>query len=252
MRQRVATRRRVPTKLQRNGSQALFSQLEEVIRDAIESGKWPPGQVIPSERELSRIYRLSRMTVRRSLDRLVVDGLLYRVDGKGTYVSEPKVSFQALSLVGLREQELQMGQLPSAQLLGIEKVLAPDNIGEILQIKENEPVFLIERVRFGNDIPIALHRSYIPCSLCPTLLDEDLVNNSLYALLKSNYGIHIQRATETLESALATARESLLLNVSPGSPMLLLRITVYDKSDRPVEYVKVVFRGDKVQLRVTA
>jgi GntR family transcriptional regulator len=237
--------------LHRNGGQALFSQLEEIIRDKIESGIWSPGQAIPSERQLSQMYGLSRMTVRRTLDRLVADGLIYRVDGKGTYVNEPKVSFKALTLAGLREQALQMGQAPSTRLLGIEKVLAPDNVAELLHLPADAPVFLIERVYFANDVPLALHRSYIPWALCPTLGDDDLADNSLYAVLKSKYRIQMSRASETLESTLATARESLLLGVSPGSPMLLLRITVVDVSSKPIEYVKVVFRGDKVQLQLT-
>ncbi len=234
--------------LNREGSQALFSQLEEIIREEIESGRWSPGQAIPSERELSRMNGLNRMTVRRALDRLVSAGLLYRVDGKGTFVSEPKVSFRALSLAGLREQALQMGHSASSKLLSIEKVFSPDKVAQVLNIHSDSPTFLIERVVYADEVPLALNRSYIPCDLCPTLLEDDLVNQSLYAVLRSKYSIHITRAVETLESALATNREGLFLAVKPGDPMLLLRITVFDAKDRPVEYVKVVFRGDRVQL----
>jgi GntR family transcriptional regulator len=239
---------RTPRALNRNGSQALFSQLEEMIRDEVESGRWAPGQAIPSERELSRIHDLNRMTVRRALDRLVSAGLLYRVDGKGTFVSEPKVSFKALSLAGLREQALQMGHSASSKLLSIEKVFSTEKIAGVLKIPSDAPAFLIERVAYADDVPLALNRSYIPCHICPTLLDDDLVNQSLYAILRSKYEIRMNRAVETLESALATNRESLLLGVQPGDPMLLLRITVFDGEDRPIEYVKVVFRGDRVQL----
>src|SRR5574341_189030 len=246
----TATDLHSPRALDRNGRQALFSQLEEIIRESIESGRWSPGQAIPSERELSRIHGLSRMTVRRALDRLVAAGSLYRVDGKGTFVSEPKVSFRALSLAGLREQALQMGYSASSKLLSIEKVLVSEKIANVLAIAPDAPAFLIERILFADNVPLALNRSYIPCAFCPTLMEEDLANNSLYAILKSNYDIHISRATETLESALATSRESLLLNVHPGDPMLLLRITVFDAENHAIEYVKVVFRGDRVQLHL--
>ncbi|MCZ7574475.1 MAG: GntR family transcriptional regulator [Ardenticatenaceae bacterium] len=237
--------------LNRESSQALYSQLEEMIRESIESGRLAPGEAIPSERELSRGHGLSRMTVRRALDRLVAAGLLYRVDGKGTFVSQPKVSFQALSLGGLHQQALQLGHSPSVRLLGIEKVLAPLKIADVLSVTPDAPVFLMERVHLANGEPFAMHRSYIPCELCPQLLHDDLVNNSLYTVLKEKYGIQIHRASETLESTLATNRESLLLGVSPGSPMLLLRITLYDPEEHPIEYVKVVFRGDRVQLKLS-
>ena len=235
-------------KIKRDSSQALFSQLEEIIRDGIENGIWSPGEAIPSERELSNIYNLSRMTVRRALDRLVSNGLLFRVDGKGTFVSEPKVSYQALSLAGLRKQTIGIGQAPSAKLLGVEKILAPANIAVVLKISPDSPMFLIERVSFANEIPFALHRSYIPEEICPQLETANLTNNSLYELLREKHNIVISRATETLESTLATDREGIFLNVPAGSPMFLLRITTFDADDDPIEFAKVIFRGDRVQL----
>jgi GntR family transcriptional regulator len=235
-------------KIQRDCGQALFSQLEEIIRDGIENIIWSPGQAIPSERELSNLYGLSRMTVRKALDRLVAAGLLFRVDGKGTFVSQPKVKFKALSLAGLREQTLNIGYSPSAKLISVDKVLANEKIASVLKIEPDTPVYLIERVVFGNNVPLGLHRSHIPVDLCPNLQAIDLSNISLYSVLRRDYGIVINRASETLESTLATTRESLLLSVEPGYPMFLLRIVMSDASERPIEYVKVVFRGDRVQL----
>lgn len=240
----------IAQKLDRDSDQTLASQLEEIIRDGIERGTWRTGQAIPSERELSRIYGLSRMTVRRGLDRLVAAGILYRVDGKGTFVSEPKMNFKALSLAGLREQTLEMGGTPAAKLLSSEKIFAPENIAQALEVPPDTPVFLIERLIIVNNVALALNRSYIPANVCPDLLDIDLVNSSLYEVLRTRYGIMISHAKETLESVLASDRESLLLGVAAGSPMLLLRIKIFDAADRIVEYVKVVFRGDKVQLSI--
>ncbi len=221
-------------KIIRDSSQSLFSQLEEILREGIEDGIWEPGEPIPSERELSRVYEMSRMTVRKAIDRLVTAGFLYRVDGKGTFVAQPKVSYRALTLAGLREQTLKLGYSPSTKLLGIERVLPSETVARNLKITTDKPVFLIERVVYANDIPLALHRSFIPESICPTLAKYDLNNLSLYSVLK--------------ETTLASVRESLLLGVEPGSPMFLLRITTFDNKTKPVEYVKVIFRGDRVQL----
>jgi GntR family transcriptional regulator len=237
-------------KLNRESSQTLTSQIEEIIRDGIDNGVWLPGSSIPSERELSSMYGLSRMTVRHAIDRLVISGLLYRANGKGTYVNEPKVKFKALSLVGLREQTLDIGYSPSSKLLGIERILAKQKIAAVLKVEKDTPLFLIDRVVYGNNIPFSLLRSYIPVHNCPNLDQTDLSNQSLYTILRENYGIIIQRATETLETTLSTDRESLLLNIEPGSPMFLLRITMFDVKDQPIEYVKVIFRGDRVQLQL--
>ncbi len=235
-------------KIIRDSSQSLFSQLEEILREGIEDGIWEPGEPIPSERELSRVYEMSRMTVRKAIDRLVTAGFLYRVDGKGTFVAQPKVSYRALTLAGLREQTLKLGYSPSTKLLGIERVLPSETVARNLKITTDKPVFLIERVVYANDIPLALHRSFIPESICPTLAKYDLNNLSLYSVLKENFSIVIQKASEMLETTLASVRESLLLGVEPGSPMFLLRITTFDNKTKPVEYVKVIFRGDRVQL----
>lgn len=237
-------------KISRDSSQSLFSQLEEILREGIDDGTWKPGEPIPSERELSKIYGLCRMTVRKAIDRLVAAGLIYKVDGKGTFVSEPKVSFQALSLAGLREQTLKMGYSPSTKLLGIERVLASKNMSSYLHVEPNSPIFVIERVVFVNNIPLALHRSHIPENLCPSLPEYDLTNASLYSILKEKFEINIHHMSEMLETTLASVRESLLLGIEPGSPMFLLRITAYDPDQKPVEYVKVIFRGDRVQLSI--
>lgn len=226
----------------------LYSQLEEIIQNQIESGIIKPGQAIPSERELSRIYSMSRMTVRRALDRLVMAGLLTRVSGKGTYVSEPKMNFQALTLEGLRQQVFQMGKDFDSKIINFEKILATDSVIDHLKIEQDTPLFKIERLFFAAEVPVSVHKSYIPCHFAPNLMDYDLTNESLYKILNNQFDLYLHHASETLETTLALPSESLIFDVQLGSPMILLRITMFDQFDNPVEYVKVLFRGDKVQL----
>jgi GntR family transcriptional regulator len=236
--------------LKRDGNIALYSQLVDIISDQIETGIIKPGQAILSERELGKKYGMSRMTVRRAIDRLVTLGQLTRVSGKGTFVSEPKFNFAALSLAGLRDQALKMGMEPGSHIIDIEKVVASGSISENLKIQLDELVFKIERVFFTDDIPISIQRSYIPCDYIPNLMNINLKNESLYGILRTNHGIELHHASEKLESTLASSRESLILGIPVGSPMILLRIILVDDKDRPIEYVKVVFRGDKVQLNL--
>jgi GntR family transcriptional regulator len=93
-----------------------------------------------------------------------------------------------------------------------------------------------------------MHKSYIPYELAPGLMEHDLTNESLYKILREKYDIVMNRAKETLETTLASPSEMLFLDVSSGAPMFLLRITMFDKKNRPIEYVKALFRGDMVQL----
>src|SRR3954447_24012491 len=90
--------------LVRESAVPLYAQLEQILHTRITRGEWLPGQRIPSENELNRIYGLSRMTVRGVLTKLVGDGLLVRVPGKGTYVATPKINAVSPAYRGVREQ----------------------------------------------------------------------------------------------------------------------------------------------------
>ena len=118
-----------------------------------------------------------------------------------------------------------------------------------LDVPTSQLVFLIERLRTVDGTPVALHQSYVPMHLAPDLQQEDLEKRSLYEVLGSRYGLRVDHAQETLESALATEYEALVLGVQPGAPMLLLNIRLSSIDGRPLEVVKVAFRGDRVTLR---
>jgi GntR family transcriptional regulator len=229
--------------------QPLYTQLEELVRERIESGEWSPGTVLPSERELSSQFGLSRMTTRKALDRLVRQGLLRRQQRRGTFVEEPKASFEALTLGGFTQQALAAGASPSSRLLRFERVLPGPGIAHRLGIPTSQLVYLIERLRIVNESPVALHQSHIPMNIAPDLEQSDLEKQSLYDVLLSCCGLRVGHAEETLQSALATEYEARLLHVAPGAPMLLLDIRLSTIDGRPMEAVKVIFRGDRVTLR---
>ena len=237
-----------PRQLPRSDDEPLYSRFEELVRERIDSGQWPPGTKIPSERELSAEFRLSRATTRRALDRLVAEGVLHKFARRGAFVSQPKTVFEALTLRGFTAQALEAGASPSSRLLRFDRILPPPTIAQRLGIPSTQLVYLIERLRTVNDVPVALHQSYVPMDLVPTLQESELVASSLYEML-ARRGIVVGRAQETLESSLATAYESVLLSVAPGAPMLLLNIRLSSADGRPLEVVKVSFRGDRITLR---
>lgn len=235
--------------LARVPGQPLYSRFEELVRERIDSGEWPTGTGIPSERELSAEFGLSRATTRKALDRLVAEGLLRKEPRRGTFVAEPKTVFEALTLRGFSAQALEAGASPASRLLRFERVLPPAQVSARLKISGTQLVYLIERLRTVDGVAVALHQSYVPINLAPALQQEDLETRSLYEVLASRYGIGIGHARETLESSLATEYEAVVLGVSPGAPMLLLNIRLSTPDGRPLEVVKVTFRGDRVTLR---
>lgn len=237
------------TIIERDNPKPLYVQLEELIRNNIENGNWKPQTSIPSESELSREYDLSRMTIRSACQNLVQEGVLYRVPGKGTFVSEPKIMTESLAYMGFREQLERMGYEIKTKLLSSKVIKVTRKVAQKLETEENTSVMLIERMRYIKGEPISLHYSYIPIDLCSGLNEHDLVKEQLCVILKEEYDLKPQRIQETLESVRASEKESKLFKVEEGYPLLILEDVLHNQKNFPYEYSKVVFRGDKVKLK---
>jgi GntR family transcriptional regulator len=236
--------------LDKNSPTPLYVQFEESVRHKIDNEEWPLNSMIPSENELSRTYGISRMTVRSVLNRLVMAGLLYRVPGKGTYVSEAKIESSPLSWMGIREQLERMGYETETKLLTAELVSTSTRIAKLLEIKPGATAYLVKRIRYVKGVPLSVHTSYIPQEVSPDLERQDLEGKQLCDILTDEYNCRIARQVETLESITASAEEAELLGVSTSFPLLLLENRVYNSNQVPIEYSKVVFRGDKIKLRL--
>ncbi len=234
--------------LDRNNPKPLYAQLEDLLRTSIMNGEWQVNHAIPSENELSKTYGLSRMTVRAVITMLVKEGLLYRVQGKGTFVSEPKISTRSPAYMGVREQLEQMGYEIRTRLVKFEKIPANNNIASALGITPGDTVTYIERIRYTGDQPISLHRSYIPVSLCPSLEEADLEGEQLCVIVERQFGYKTASVSESLESVPANAEEAELLQIDRGYPLLMLEDVNKSADGSIFEYTKVLFRGDKVKL----
>jgi len=235
--------------LDRKSPKPLHSQLEEILRGQIEYGYLSVNQMIPSENELSKRFNLSRMTVRNAIVRLVSDGLLYRVPGKGTFVAPAKITTVPLTQMGIREQLVAMGYETGTMVVEkrIEKVSG--KVADYLQLPENDPVYVLVRLRYANNEPLSLHTSYIPVKNFAELFQKNLEKEPLCDIFDKHYGIIAKRGVETLESVGTDSRESKLLTVKKGFHVLLLKYTLYSQNDIPFEYAKVLFRGDRIKLR---
>ncbi len=235
--------------LDRQNGKPLYAQLHEIISDKIESEQWKPHTPIPSENELSKVYGISRMTARSVVTQFVRDGWLYRVPGKGTFVSEPKITTHSLSYMGIREQLEQMGYQISTTTISSKKIPCPEALAKKLALGVGTEIYVIKRVRFIKDEPLSLHTSYIPAALCQELEGKDLEGEQLCVILEKDYGLIKDKVVETLESTSAGETEAQLLRIRQGYPLLLLEDTIYSTSGAPFEYTKVLFRGDKIKIR---
>jgi GntR family transcriptional regulator len=226
-------------------------QLRELLRDEIAAGRWEVGERLPSERELCETFNLSRTTVREAIDALVNEGFLRREKGRGTFVAEPKILESLLQTPnGFTDAMLEQGYQVVTKVLRMEIVSASRIAAEELRLKSGEPVLYIDRLRFLLNEPILLVTSCVPERICPELVKEDLVHNSLYHLLRSKYNLKIARAKRFMEAVAANELEATLLNIEPGAPLMLIESTAYSEDGVPIEYFKARHRGDRTRFLV--
>src|SRR5215472_9864244 len=161
----------------RNSPVPRYHQLKEILREKIRSGEWKPGDIIPSERELSETYGISRMTARQAITDLVNEGLFYREQGKGTFVSQRKITQQLLHLTGFTEDIKARGQRPGTKVLSAETIPADEGTAEKLRIDPGTSVFRLRRLRIADGSPLAIELSQLHFKGCERLLEEDLEQN---------------------------------------------------------------------------
>lgn len=236
--------------LDRDASTPLYLQLASLLRGRIERGEWLAGQKIPSENELNRIYGVSRMTARQVLAQLVNEDLLFRVQGKGTFVAHPKISTHSPAYMGIREQLEGMGYAVATKVLANAVISADDRTARALGIRPGERVHEIRRLRsIADGEPISLHTSYVPERLAPSLDIDDLVNRQLCVVLEQDYGLQMSRVDESLESTLPNGEEAKVLRIRRNTPLLLLTHEIADPAGRLFEFSRILFRGDKLRLQ---
>lgn len=236
--------------LDRKSPIPLYYQLAEWIKEQIQTGGLAPEVQLPSERELSERFEVSRMTVRQSIGYLADQGVLTVKKGVGTFVAEPKLAHEILHLLSFSEEMMRQGGKAVSRIMEQSVCIPPPSIARELQVHSDALVVKIVRLRMSGDTPLLLESSFIPAVLCPGLEEVELSSTSLYAALEQEYGLSIRKADQTLEAITANEYESALFGVEQGMGMILLEGIAYDVGEQPVEYFKAVYRGDRFKFRL--
>lgn len=222
----------------------IYYQLEEYIRSVIEDGTLMPGDTVPSERELSEKYNISRMTIRQAITNLVNEGLLIRIKGKGTFVAETKIEQSLSKLTGFSEDMRLRGMVPSNEIKEFKVIPATSKESKELQINTGDQIYYISRLRLADGQPMAHEVLYLPFNKLPNLTKEK-VRTSFYEYIENEVGLKIARARQTIEPSLSYEMESKLLGIEVKSPVLLMIRNSYLSDGTPLEYVRSVYRGDR-------
>ncbi len=224
-----------------------YHQLFTILSKKIEDGEWDPREPIPSERELELIYNVSRTTVRQALTKLENYGYVYREHGRGTFVAPPKFQNSLHVLTSFSNDMRERGFVPGQKILEIGFIEPSSKLRQQLELSDTvDQVFLLKRLRFANDQPIGIHSAYLPLPPNQPITTEEIeAFGSLYVMLQDKYNLHPTEADETIEATVADAYEAQELGVPEGSPLLLIERIVWSQSRKAMEFVQILYRGDR-------
>lgn len=232
----------------KNITTPLHIQLSSIIRKMIEDGELKEGDAIIPERELCSRQNVSRMTVNKAIMGLVSEGILYRVQGKGTFVAKEKKKYEFSNVKGFTDVMKEKGINIRTDILSFEMEVPSDLIKNKLNIKdENTNVYKIVRLRYTDGEPFGIETVYLSEQMCKGFTKGMLDNNSLYKMLSENYNYKITKARQTMEPVILSEEESNILDTEEGSLALKLQRNSYNTEGKPIEYTISIFRSDKYQ-----
>ncbi len=230
--------------------QPLYDQLVDILTEKIEH-EYRPGDLLPSERELSDRYGLSRTTVRLALQELERLGLVVRQHGRGTFVADR--SAQATNLMqtySFTEQMRAMGRVPETTILEFCELEADKNLAEHLALRLGDRVYKLKRLRSADGMPLMVERAYLPVRKFLSLQRDMLENRALYDVIENEYHETIRVAEEEVFASIARSADAHLLDIPENAPVLDLVRTTYNLGNEIIEYTLSVARADQFKYKV--
>lgn len=229
----------------------FYRQLKDILRADIERRNLRPGDRLPGDHQLCDRYGVSRPVVRQALSELQYEGVLERIKGRGTFVV-PQLTSQSLvqSLSGLHEDVTALGRRLRSEVRVLRVTGADGDVATRLEVEPGTAVVEIERLRFVDDEPWVHALSHVPAAMAPDLVDQDLREQSLYALLERRYGLRLVRSRRAVEAHSASAALARDLAIPRHGPVLRLTAVTYGADNRPVETFVAHHRGDRSRFEV--
>ncbi|MFD1037409.1 GntR family transcriptional regulator [Virgibacillus byunsanensis] len=227
----------------------IYIQIAKDIRAKVNKGLYQEGEQIPTEDEIAQQYGVSRMTARNSVTELVRDGIIFRIHGKGAFVSHGKVERNLNKITGFHEDMIAMGLQPSSKIIKLKKRFPTDKERNGLKIHRLSSVFEVKRIRYVDDIPYGFQKLIVPEYLVPDLTEVNLEKESLYYhLRKIEKPIHV--AEQRME-AVMEPKINQILDIPKTIPFFFFERTSYLEEKLPVELLYSYFRGDKFSYTIS-
>lgn len=231
--------------------QPLYGQLVDSLREKIE-GEYEPGDLLPSERELSEDYGISRTTVRLALKELETLGFIRRRHGKGTFVADRSQETTNLTRAySFSEQMRSLGRTPRSELLEFGTIEASKSTADRMGLASGDRVISMRRLRLADEVPMLVEHTYLPSRVFSGLTSDEVLSRSLYKIMAQDYHVEVRVAEEEFFASVARRDDAKLLGIAEGAPVLQLFRLTYSTHNQVVELTKGVARADQFRYKVS-
>ena len=232
-------------RLDKDAPTPIYLQIAEGISSLLTSGVLPPGYVLPPERVLCEQFGISRMTLRQAMSLLDREGLIDSRRGMGTVVTHSRLRKQQQDLRSFSEEIRERGGHPESRLISMQLAIPDLSVREFFELREQQNVYTIQRLRLNDGEPLALELARIPERLCPGLERFDLVKTSLYQILEKSYGLRLESCSEEISAEIPSSQYRKQLSLPRNTAVLVVNRKTYTDDGRAIEFTRSVFRGDR-------
>jgi GntR family transcriptional regulator len=228
----------------------LTTRVRDELAARIARGELPAGSQLPAERELSDAFAVSRVTIRRAIASLAEDGMVHAIQGRGTFVASDRLAEPPNALLSFHDMVARENVVVGAQPLHSEARPATLSESEVFDIAPGAPLFVLDRLRTLDELPVAIDSNVLPLALAPDLPEVDWSQDSLYSRLEAAGHAPIT-ADYAVEARPADADQAELLATTVGAPLLVAESRAFDDHHRLIVLGVISYRGDRYRFRST-
>ncbi len=237
-------------RISRSSYKPIYLQICDLIREKINSGKLSPGNRVWSEHDIMEKFHVSRNTAQKAIETLVNEGIVSRVQGKGSFVTQPKVDYGLQYLASFTEETFGKGLIPTSKVICFNREHPDHHHAKNLRISEDDWIYKLERLRLANEYPIAHQISIIPEELCPDLQRYDFSEQSLYEVFEKDFKHILSWQKIIVSPVIASDSIAEMFDILPQTPLLHTDSILYLSGGTPIESNKNVYLSERYQFTV--
>lgn len=227
----------------------LYYQLANIILNEIKEKNLKGDDKILTEREYCEKYNISRATVRQAISYLEQKGYIYKIQGRGTFVSPRIMKQKLLKFYSFTEEMKKQGKEPKSKILSFKEKQADEKVSKELKIEKEDSVYELIRLRIADDEAVMYEKTYMPTSKIKGLDKKELCKSPLYDILQNKYNIVFTKAVERFSTLSADKKISKALSILENSPIIKLQRWTYIGMEI-IEYTVSFVRGDRFEFEV--